>query len=68
MISQKVSKKGFIALIILFYFVCYSEQQFSYSANWGKRNVENKCNEIVKLKEYLIDVLPNLEQKIIVII
>lgn len=66
MISQKVSNQGFIVFLVLFYFVCFSEQQFSYSANWGKRNVENRCNEILNLKDYLIDAIPNLEQNIIV--
>ncbi|RMZ96142.1 hypothetical protein BpHYR1_044202 [Brachionus plicatilis] len=68
---RKVSNQALIITAVLLYFVGFSEQQFSYSANWGKRsneeNVENKCVSILSLKSYLLDVIPNLEQEIIVI-
>lgn len=59
------------SIVILFFLVQLSEQQFSYSANWGKRalerkNFETQCSNILKLKDFLQGSIENLDEQIVV--
>lgn len=68
--SQNIPNRILLTLVVLWCVICLSEQQFSYSANWGKRtfekNAESNCIELMRFKENLVEAIPNLEAEIIV--
>ncbi|CAF1079425.1 unnamed protein product [Brachionus calyciflorus] len=68
---QKETTRGLLFVVAILCLVKCTHQQFSYSANWGKRNTddsknlyENKCKNTIRLKEFLIGTIENLDEKI----
>jgi len=68
----KMSTKTVGSLFIVFLLIQMSTQQFSYSANWGKRkaddNFETECLRAYKFKSLIEDsVINHYDRRILVI-
>lgn len=64
-------KELFASFCLILLLVQLSEQQFSYSANWGKRSSDSQyydlqCKKLLKVKEFLGSA-ENVEEQILVI-